>query len=186
LFPTLKNDSPGILALKAAKPISRDPLIRFATLFYISDFDSPKNLPFTKFRYFGDIKKFSLDELSNICESYRIPNQYRELSKLIALHYNTALEATQLNAQDLLDLFNQLDIFRREERFEQFLLVMQAIANAKQVPFNKKWLQQAAKVVKAIPVKPLLEQGYADAALAEQLKNLRLQKLNEWLKNNHM
>lgn len=165
LFPTLTADSAGIAALKAAKTISHDSLIRFATLFYT--LDHPKK------------------NLAAIFTRYRIPNQYRELSNLIAFHHETALNVAQLNAQQLLDLLNALDIFRREERFEQFLLAMQAIAQAKQVPFNKEWLKQAAKVVKAVPVKPLLDQGYTDAALAEQLKILRLEKLNGWVKNSH-
>lgn len=160
LFRRLTMDNPGVAALICANALSPDPIIRFAALFYA----------------YGDKK-----EISELCHRYRVPNNYRELTILTALHANTALNAKKLTAGELLKLFNALDIFRRFKRFELFLTVCQAIAIANQIEFDRPWLEAGAMIAKRIDVQALISLGFTQQALATKLKEERERAIGTWL-----
>src|SRR5262249_54910009 len=128
LFPAHTMEGEGMRALKEAARLTNDPVVRFAT-FMIPLSDKDKHLHY----------------INEICHRYRIPNAYKELAKLTARYYDTALRAHTLSADELLSLFSGLDIFRREERFKQFLQACLAIARAKARKFDPDWLPARAK-----------------------------------------
>jgi tRNA nucleotidyltransferase (CCA-adding enzyme) len=51
----------------------------------------------------------------------KTPADCRDLGLLAARHVNTVLDAAELDAQSLLDLFNTVDIWRRPERFAELV-----------------------------------------------------------------
>lgn len=161
LFPSLEMDSPGIHALLKAAERTPSPTIRFAALLHA--------LPHPK------------KTIADLCNRYRAPNAYRELALLTALHHEQALRAHTFSAHDLLSFFSALDIFRREERFRDFLLVVLAIADMKGHSFDSEWLIKGARVAKSVDVQALLAQGLAGQQLASQLKEQREAKLAHWL-----
>lgn len=162
LFPHLDANSAGIKALSAAAQLTPDTSIRFAALLYA--------LP--------DAKK----NIAALCNRFRAPNTYRELAMLTALHYESALHAHTLSAEDLFSLLSALDIFRREDRFKNFLLAVKAIADALNHPFDTNWLWESALVAKTVDPKELIAQGLDGQQLANKLKEKRLEKLKQWLK----
>lgn len=164
LFPHLEMESPGMRALVAAARLTPHTAIRFAALLHA--LPQPKKT------------------IADICHRYRLPNAYRELALITALYHEQALEARTFSAGDLLQLFNALDIFRRAERFKHFLIAIQAIAQIQNKVFDPEWLMAAAKVAKSVDVTALLEQGLTGQALAEQLKENRQEKIQEWLNEN--
>ena len=63
-----------------------------------------------------------------VCQRLRIPNEYRDLAERTArfhLHYHRALE---LKPSTVVKTLEQLDAFRKPERFEKFLLASEADA----------------------------------------------------------
>lgn len=163
LFPSLEMKSPGMQALLAAATLTPKATVRFAALLHA--------LPQGK------------KAIADICNRYRAPNAYRELASLAAQHHEQALIASNLSSADLLQLFSTLDIFRREERFNDFLLAVQAIAQSKNMTFDAEWLKEAAKVAKSVNVQTLIAQGLEGAALANKLKEEREAKLYAWMGN---
>ena len=182
LFPELTQASVGMAALKQAVLLTEDTIVRFAALLHAG----------TK------------DTINTLCKRYRAPNEYQKLALLVALHWREACGTSELDpavkprddnfsaardnsliwhdkAQMLLSLFAALDIYRREARFQQFLVACQVIAESQRMSFDKKFLQEAANIAKSIEVKPLLEQGLTGNAIAEKLNELREEKLVEWL-----
>lgn len=157
LFPPLNKQ-----ALLSATKLSAQPITRFAALFY--------DLP--------DGKKV----ISELCKRYRLPTAYRGLAVLVASHYQEALACRTLNAEAMLKLFSALDIYRREERFHDFLTVCEAIAIARVITFHKDWLHKTAHVARAVDVKALIAKGLDGQALAEGIQRARLVALAEWLK----
>lgn len=119
--------------------------------------------------------------ISALFNRYRLPNVYRELALLTEKFYPQALIAPTLNAEALLDLFSGTDIYRREARFEQFLLTCKAIAAATNQDFNKEWLLKAASIAKSVSVEELIEQGLQGNAFAAALRAKRLDHLQKWL-----
>lgn len=161
LFPHLDIHGPGINVLITAAKISTDPAVRFAALLHHSP----------------DAKK----SIAALCHRYRVPNTYSELAKLTAVHYETSLKAKTLTADELLKLFSALDIFRREERFKNFLIVCQAIAISRHIDFDSQWLLTCVQAAKSYDVQKLIAQGLDGQELAVKLREKRREKIEEWL-----
>lgn len=161
LFPDVMTDSMGMNALIAAKFISTHVIVRFAALLHDQ----------------------TIENISAIAKRYKIPNAYKELAKLVAQYAPMALKTHTANAQDLLDLFAALDVFRRYDRFILFLHAVAAIAQVSDQRFQLKWLAACADVTRRIDVRPLLAQGYTGQALALKLKELRLDSIRHWLEH---
>ncbi len=156
LFPDIQ-----VQTLQQASSISSDPVVRFAAL------TAPSSAAFAKM----------------ICDNYRAPNEYRELAQLTIRHHPQALKAREATAEALLHLFNGLDIFRREARFNKFVLVVQAIAQTLGKNFDPEFLQGAARAAKSVNVHQLLAQGLKGEALANALKKEREERIAEWIKH---
>jgi tRNA nucleotidyltransferase (CCA-adding enzyme) len=177
LFPKLTITGDGMKALHAACQLSADPSIRFAALMYSYDDDDTASQPA------GIAPTSDLLTLHGLCRRYRAPNHYQQLVKMVVRYHHDALIAHLLSAEKLLNLFSCLDIFRRNERFENFLTACQAIANSTgNHHYNAKWLRECAQIAKAYPVQELISQGFDGAALAEQLKIERTECIAKWLK----
>lgn len=125
--------------------------------------------------------------INQLCNRLAVPNSCRELALLVSEYHTHCHRAFELKATTLLNLLERLDVFRRPERFELFLLVCEADARGRtgledraypQVDF----LRAAQHAVISVEIKPLLEQGLTGAELGQALRNLRLQKLKA-LKN---
>ncbi|MCK5480603.1 MAG: multifunctional CCA addition/repair protein [Gammaproteobacteria bacterium] len=124
--------------LKYAASSSDKAVIRFAAL--ICDIDNSN--------------RAGLDDenFTGLCERQRIPNAYRELAGM-ALQCRTRVhKLAGSSAKEMLDLLNALDVFRRGERFSDFLCVCEA---------------------DACSADPVL-QNYAPAALLQQARQAAL------------
>lgn len=157
LFPYIAMDSPGIQSLIAAASLTDNTTVRFAALLHA--------LPDPK------------ESIAAFSQRYRLPNAYRELALLTALHYQDALQATILSADALLGLFNALDIFRRGQRFHHFLIGCQAIALSRNVKFDPEFLLAAAQAAKSYDVKELLTQGLTGQDLVHALQEKRRERI---------
>ncbi len=121
LFPEIEINSEQLTFLKAATNISNSPAIRFASLFI----------------------KTPLEKVKNLCKKYKIPNELKDLAVLISKHSTEYNNFSKLSADKILNFYNEIDAFRREKRFYNFLLVCSA-AN-KKPSIEIKSCYQAAK-----------------------------------------
>ena len=162
LFPGLKVNGRGIDALIAACNISPDSAVRLAALLH--DYDSENNT------------------ITELCSRYRIPNNHQKLVRLVATHHETAAHAKSLTAEQLLDLFSRLDIFRREQRFKHFLLACKAVATIKYTDnFDSEWLDNCAHAAKNVSIQKLIKEGFEGAALAARIREERIKSIQQWL-----
>lgn len=159
LLPGLDIQGEGIKALKAAATITSDPVVRFAALMS---------------RYNHDPDK--------LCSRYRVPNEYKELTKLTIKHYHQAHEAERLTANELLSLLSSLDVFRRENRFKKFLLVGEALARIQSIHFNPDWLLACAHAAKSFNVQELTAKGLKGEELVGKIKEGRLERILKWMR----
>ena len=61
--------------------------------------------------------------VEQVCDRYRIPRQYRDLAVLVTRYHGLAykvIEQERKDPEDILSLFEYLDLFRRPERLQQF------------------------------------------------------------------
>ncbi len=157
LFPGFGDQQQALTALTAASKLSTDTTVRFAALL----FNSP--------------------DTDALCRRFRAPNQYQQLAKMVRSFHTTTFSAKTASDEALLDLFSKLDIFRRADRFESFVISCQAIADIlAEKSFDADWLRGCANAARSFPPQTLVEQGLDGAALAEQLRIKRREKIAEW------
>lgn len=166
LFPHLAIKGAGMRALKASIAISYDPLIRFAALLH--DYD-------------GADAKEAKKNIQALCHRYRAPNLYRELAILTVLHYKQAFAAPTLDASSLLSLLTALDVFRRENRFQNFLTVCNVIAKADGMVFDQHFLWSCAKAATTLNLKDLLAEGLSGNTLVTAIRTKRIQAIEQFL-----
>lgn len=161
LFPGLGEQRQALQALTTASELSSDTTVRFAALL------------------------FSSVDTDALCKRFRAPNQYQQLAKMVHRFHAAAFAAKTASTESLLELFSKLDIFRRGDRFESFLLACQAVASVLSAhSYDANWLRACANAARAFPPQTLVEQGLEGAELAEQLKIKRLEKIAEWRQAN--
>ncbi len=122
-----------------------------------------------------------------VCKRLRIPNEYRDLAERTArfhLHYHRALE---LKASTVVKTLQQLDAWRKPERYEKFILACEADSRGRPGHEHSKlpqsnFLRQALSVTKDINTKELLQQGYEKLALANKIHQIRISRIKT-LKN---
>jgi len=115
----------------------------------------------------------------DVCKRLRIPNEHRDLAERTArfhLHYHRALE---LKPATVVKTLEQLDAFRKPERFEKFLLASEADARGRPGFEDKRFEQgdyfrKALKAANSVDVTALREQGFENLELANKIKEERV------------
>ncbi|CAM4017340.1 tRNA nucleotidyltransferase [Pseudoalteromonas byunsanensis] len=108
----------------------------------------------------------SLDALKGIEQQLKVPNKYAQSARDYCQH-QSLLSGNQINEQAALTLFNQLDIWRRPERFELLCDVAQADVQINQDIVDK--LQQAAQAALAVAPQSIIKQGFKGVEIKHQL-----------------
>jgi tRNA nucleotidyltransferase (CCA-adding enzyme) len=174
-----------LMVLQQACKLSDDPQVRFAALLHdLGKGTTPKSeWP----RHIAHESR-GADIVKKVCQRLRIPKEYRDLAERTArfhLHYHRALE---LKPATVIKTLEQLDAFRKPERFEKFLLASEADARGRPGYENKNFPQadffrRAYNASKNIDITQLREQGYENMKLAEEIKKERVKKVSELKKS---
>lgn len=104
------DDSLRLPLLAAASGLSDSTEVRFAALACDMDGDG--------------------DWLGGFCTQHRVPNSYRQLAQLAIRYRKPVHDIARLSAEEVLDVLEGLDAFRRSERIENFLQVCEADARS--------------------------------------------------------
>jgi tRNA nucleotidyltransferase (CCA-adding enzyme) len=112
-----------MMVLDTAARLSPEPLVRFAALTHdLGKGTTPKEQwP----RHIGHEER-SVTLVRDLCGRYRVPNEYRDLAVLVARYHLHSHRALELRSSTLLETLEALDVFRRPERLERFLLACEA------------------------------------------------------------
>ena len=164
------------LALQHACDITSSGEIRFAAL--LAGLGSP---------VFNPIFNQQLDNqkpppLQHLCNRLSVPNSWHDLARLVSTYFDHADNIEHADPAALLSLLEHLDAFRREQRFESFLIACQAVARACNDQVSSHYapaerLRQALALTKPVSVQPLLQQGLKGIAIQQGLRKLRLAAL---------
>ncbi len=174
-----------MLVLEQACKLSGDPQVRFAALLHdLGKGSTPEKEWPSHIGHEAQGAKIVLE----VCRRLRIPNEYRDLAERTArfhLHYHRALE---LKPASVVKTLEQLDAFRKPERFEKFLLACEADARGRTGYENKDFPQgdyfrQTLKVAKNINIDELRSRGFENQALANKIREARVSAVKK-LKNN--
>jgi len=174
-----------LMVLEQACKLSNDADVRFAALVHdLGKGTTPKEeWP----RHIAHEAR-GADIVKKMCQRLRIPNEYRDLAERTArfhLHYHRALE---LKPATVVKTLEQLDAFRKPERFEKFLLASEADARGRPGYETIKLVQgdyfrQALKAAKDINIAELRDLGFENMALANKIKDVRIKAVATLKKN---
>ncbi|GJM06268.1 MAG: CCA-adding enzyme [marine bacterium B5-7] len=123
-------------------------------------------------RFSALFKGIPSTDVSNITKRFRVPNDYSQLAILTAAHHEQLAACEQGNAEMVLQLLEKTDALRRPERFQQFLLACD---------MTQSICGKALTAVQHVDVAPFVNQGLKGQAIAEALREARLQALQRVL-----
>lgn len=120
-----------------------------------------------------------------INERCKAPRDCAELAMLIGEFHTHGHRALELRPSTLLELLQRFDVFRRPQRFAEFVAACEMDARGRLGLEQRDYPQTAyllgaAEAARQVPVKPLLEKGFKGAELGEALNRERLQALKAY------
>ncbi len=118
-------------------------------------------------------------------ERFKVPKDCQELALLVGQYHTHGHRALELKASTLLELLQSFDIYRRPQRFEEFIAACEMDSRGRKGLEQRNYpqadyLRGAAKAARAVAVQPLLEQGFKGPELGEALKRERLKVLKAY------
>ncbi|MFC1748846.1 multifunctional CCA addition/repair protein [Pseudomonadota bacterium] len=174
-----------MMVLEQASHLSTEPRVRFAALLHdLGKAETPADvLP----RHIGHESR-SLPLVKQVCKRLKTPNDYRDLSLLVAKYHTHCHKATELRPATLLETLHGLDAFRRGERFEEFLLACEADSRGRtgfeECEYRQpETFRQALLAAQSVDAAALAKSGLAGQQLVERLKQARIAAIKQRLKN---
>lgn len=120
--------------------------------------------------------------LEGLCQRYRVPSQHRDLAILVARYHNHCHRVAELSPAALLKTLQNLDAFRRPQRFEQFLLAAESCGRGGKTcqPYPQaEMFRRAYGIANSIPITAILKDNFQGAAIGEELQRRRIQALTQ-------
>ena len=170
-----------LMVLEEAARISPLPLVRFSALVHdLGKAETPhEEWPSHKGH---DIKGVKIIEA--LCARLKTPTKYRELAVLVSRHHVQCHRVQERKPRALLRFLEQLDAFRRPQRFEQFLMCCIADLRGRQGMREvdhpqAEYLRQKLALCNTVDVRALCAEHLQGQALANALRSKRIACLRE-------
>ena len=165
-----------MMVLQQACLLSDDPLVRFAALTHdLGKGTTPKDI----LPHHYDHEERGVNLVKELCERYRVPNQYRELAVITSRFHTHVHRAFEVKPTTLMKVLNATDAFRKPKRFTQFITACIADSHGRpgyenydyrQAPFFELVRDTAA----AIDVQEIIKDGFEKEKISEELYKRRL------------
>lgn len=115
----------------------------------------------------------------------KAPRDCADLALLVGEFHTHGHRARELKASTLLELLQRFDVFRRPQRFAEFIAACEMDARSRDGLEHRDYPQAAyllgaAEAARAVAVQPLLAQGFTGAELGEALNRARLKALKAY------
>ena len=180
--PEIDTGEHALLCLQAAQKLSNSTAVRWAAL--IHDLGKGRTPESEWPRHFGHEKK-GLSPVKQLCNRLKAPNDAKTLALLSSEFHTHVHRAFELRPDTLLKLFDQVDAWRRPERFEDFLLVCIADARGRtgleecDYP-QAEYCRNALKEALTITAQDIIATGIQGAEIRPALAKARADHLKGW------
>lgn len=165
-----------LLVLVQAAQLSDDARVRFAALTH----DLGKaTTPAEQLPGHRGHEQRSVELLHPLCDRLRVPNDFRELARIVARNHIRCHRALEMRANTVINLLEECDAFRRPERFELFLIACEADARGRLGMEQRDYpqarlLRRALQVASAVSVADIDTAGLDGAAIGARLHQARV------------
>lgn len=118
-------------------------------------------------------------------QRFKAPRDCQELAVLVGEYHTHSHRALELKASTLLELLQRFDVYRRPQRFEEFIAACEMDARGRLGLEQRSYpqadyLRGATAAARAVAVQPLVQQGLTGQALGDALKSERLKALKAY------
>jgi tRNA nucleotidyltransferase (CCA-adding enzyme) len=150
--------------------------VRFAALVH----DLGKGLtPPEKWPSHRGHEQLGLGAINMLCDRLKAPNDCRELGLMVSEYHTHVHHAYGLEASSLLDMLNRCDVWRKPQRFADFLLTCKADARGRTTFENREYknaeyIWQAYQAAAKVDIKAIVAKGYQGKAIKEQTEQQRI------------
>lgn len=125
-----------------------------------------------------------LAPIAKLCQRLKVPKQYQQLAELVCKHHLECHKLFEMKASTIVKKLEQMDAFRRPERFQQFLLACTADARGRRGYEDSDYPQAEAfaryrDLCAAINAKEFAEQGLQGEQIAEAIRLARIEVLKK-------
>jgi len=180
--PEIDTGEHAILCLQSARKLSNSVAVRWAALTH--DLGKAKTPESEWPRHFGHEKK-GLSPIKQLCNRLKAPNDAKTLALLSSEFHTHVHRAFELRPETLLKVFDQVDAWRRPERFEDFLLVCISDARGRTGLENCDYPQAdycraAFSEALTISAKDIIAKGIQGADIRPALAEARARHLKSW------
>jgi len=126
-----------------------------------------------------------LKPIKQVNERFKAPRDCQELALLVGQYHTHGHRALELKPSTLAELLQSFDVYRRPQRFEEFVAACEMDARGRlgleeRAYPQADYLRGAATAARTVAVQPLLEQGFKGPELGEALKRERLKALKAY------
>ena len=125
-------------------------------------------------------EKSGLQPISEVSGRLRVPVDCREMALLVGEFHLHAHRALELRPSTIVKLFERLDLFRRPERIEPFLIACEADLRGRKGREDEPYpqaehLRECFQVAREISARPFVEQGLEGRAIAGAIHQARIE-----------
>ena len=173
-----------LMTLSMAAMLSPDLDVRFATLCHdLGKGLTPKHLwP----RHHGH-GPAGVKLVENLCARLKVPNELRDLAKLVAEYHDLIHTLPILKPQTIVKLFDAIDAWRKPQRVEQIALTSEADVRGRTTfeatdYYQGRLLRQAWKAAQQVTNKEVIDAGFSGPAIREELTRRRIAAVDAWKK----
>jgi tRNA nucleotidyltransferase (CCA-adding enzyme) len=135
-------------------------------------------------RHIGHEEK-SVTLIEALCARLRCPREFKDLAISVARYHTHCHRALELKPSTLVDLFDQLDAFRRPDRFKQIITACEADFHGRtgfeeKIYEPKLFLEKTFSLVSAVSTDSLINKGFEGKAFGEKLRQLRIDAVKHY------
>nr|WP_256350286.1 multifunctional CCA addition/repair protein [Enterobacter sp. ENT03] len=171
-----------LMTLSMAAMLSPDLDVRFATLCHdLGKGLTPKHLwP----RHHGH-GPAGVKLVENLCARLKVPNELRDLAKLVAEYHDLIHTLPILKPQTIVKLFDAIDAWRKPQRVEQVALTSEADVRGRTTfeatdYYQGRLLREAWHAAQQVTNKEVIDAGFSGPAIREELTRRRIMAVEHW------
>lgn len=116
----------------------------------------------------------------NLASRLKVPSETKEFAKLVTEFHTHCHKMAELRPETVIKLFNHLDVWRKPQRFFDYLLVCEADSQGR-LGFESREYPQAAlakryyETANQVDVQKVIQDGFEKQAIREELNRRRIQ-----------
>lgn len=129
--------------------------------------------------HYGHEKK-GVQQVRHLCNRLKVPTYYKELAELTCEYHTHSHKALELRAETIIKLFNTFDVWRKPQRFKEFLTACQADSRGRlgfeQVSYPQKaYLWTLYETAKQVNIQQIIDAGFEKQGIRDELMKRRVQ-----------